>query len=263
MRRISGLATVGDVESGDVTAFLDSHQEFYRAYAATARLVAPRLPAAIHADPASNMTRPWEWAYVCRCMADEPVPEVIDVGSGAGFLPFLLSSQGVDVTAVDIEPRLAGIVQRLNSELGTRVRFAEGNAERLSLDKTAAGAVLSVSVLEHVDDPVAALRSMRGLVDKGRPGILTFDVALGSEGGVKIPVLLDLLQEMRTSWETVYPEGWELRPDLYTTEYVRKTHPERLPWRRFSYSPGNILAGVAGKTPFRSLAFAAVFLRAR
>ena len=263
MRRVCGLATISDVECDEVTAFLDGHRDLYRAYTSALQPVPSGLSATVHADPASNMTRPWEWAYACRCLADESASSVVDIGSGAGFLPFLLSSQGVDVTAVDIEPRLAAIVEHLNSELGTHVRFAQGSAERFSLGSAPAGAVVSISVFEHVDDPVAALRNMRRLVGEGGPGIFTFDVALGPEGGVRIPVLLDLLQEMRTCWEAVYPESWELRPDLYTTEHVRKTHPERLPWRQFSYSPGNILAGVAGKTPFHSLAFAAMFLRAR
>jgi SAM-dependent methyltransferase len=96
---------------------------------------------------------------------------VVDAGGGTGGFAVPLAEAGHEVTVVDASPDALAALTRRAREAGVdgRVRAVQGDADRL-LDVVAAGAadlVLCHSVLEHVDDPVAAAAAMAGVLRSG------------------------------------------------------------------------------------------------
>ena len=109
-------------------------------------------------------------AELARRAPDGPL-RVLDAGGGTGGFAVPLAEAGHDVTVVDASPDALAALTRRAAEagVGDRVRAVQGDADRL-LDVVAAGSVdlvLCHSVLEHVDDPVAAAASMAGVLRTG------------------------------------------------------------------------------------------------
>jgi SAM-dependent methyltransferase len=96
---------------------------------------------------------------------------VVDAGGGTGGFAVLLAELGHDVTVVDPSPDSLAALDRRAAETATadRVHAVQGDAAGL-LDIVAAGSVDLVvchSVLELVDDPAVALRTVAAAL---RPG---------------------------------------------------------------------------------------------
>lgn len=114
---------------------------------------------------------------------------VLDVGTGAGLLPFELLRSGVAVGAVvgiDISTGMIAAARAKASRAGlpeSSLRFEQMDAESLTFDDASFDVVLSAFALTHVPHPDAALREcLRVLRPGGR-----LVVALGSR-----PALLSL-----------------------------------------------------------------------
>jgi 2-polyprenyl-3-methyl-5-hydroxy-6-metoxy-1,4-benzoquinol methylase len=113
-----------------------------------------------------------EVAQTLRILAGldlDPGARVLEVGAGLGLTSAYLSSCGVDVTA--LEP--AGLGFREHETLAAFVAIVAGSQHNLlpigaaELDPRVHGRfdlLFSNNVLEHIADPVAALRSMRGVM---------------------------------------------------------------------------------------------------
>jgi S-adenosylmethionine-dependent methyltransferase len=96
---------------------------------------------------------------------------VLDVGGGTGGFAVPFAEAGHEVTVVDASPDALAALLRRAAESGVdgRVRAVQGDADSL-LDVVAAGSVdlvLCHSVLEHVDDPEAAVTSLAGVLRGG------------------------------------------------------------------------------------------------
>jgi ubiquinone/menaquinone biosynthesis C-methylase UbiE len=95
--------------------------------------------------------------------------DVIDAGGGTGGFAVPLAELGHRVTVVDASPDALAALERRAAERGVRVRALQGDADALlgAVGEDNADLVLCHSVLEYVDDPAAAMRSLAATV---RPG---------------------------------------------------------------------------------------------
>jgi len=95
-----------------------------------------------------------------------PGDEVVDVGCGEGALAELMARAGLRVTGVEpaayLRERFAARLADVDS-----ARVVDGVVERLPFGDGEVGAALSTEVLEHVDDPDAAMRELHRVM---RPG---------------------------------------------------------------------------------------------
>ncbi|MEF2230477.1 MAG: methyltransferase domain-containing protein [Pseudodesulfovibrio sp.] len=113
------------------------------------------------------------WAgLLARELADVPPgAEVLEVGSGTGFITEILAGAGFRVRGMDLSPDMLAIA-RANLEaahLGGRVRLAEGDAEALDAPDGGVAAVVSRWVLWTLPQPKRALAEMvRVLAPGGR-----------------------------------------------------------------------------------------------
>ncbi|MFN8109760.1 MAG: class I SAM-dependent methyltransferase [Thermoleophilia bacterium] len=107
---------------------------------------------------------------------------VVDVGAGAGLRSAALAALGARVVAV--EPDGAEAV-RARSHAAGGVHVVTASLQGLPDALTHADAVVCWHVLEHMDDPAAALAAMRGLLRPG--GVLV--VAVPNAGGADARLL--------------------------------------------------------------------------
>lgn len=96
--------------------------------------------------------------------------KVLEAGCGVGAQTRLLvkRSPGIDLTCIDISEKSLATAQRLKEQPGFEaVTFRQENIHRLSFADAVFDHVFICFVLEHLDDPVAALVELKRVI---RPG---------------------------------------------------------------------------------------------
>ena len=94
---------------------------------------------------------------------------VLEVGCGGGYGAQLMASRGFRVTAVD--PSMQAV--RYSATRYPTVRFAAASGTTLPFAEGAFDAVVSMQVIEHIDDARAYLRELRRIVRPGGQIVLT------------------------------------------------------------------------------------------
>jgi SAM-dependent methyltransferase len=131
------------------------------------------MPAPGHRRSAARTAVVWE---ALRTLLAERAPggealEVLDIGGGTGGFAVGVAELGHHVVVVDPSPDALATLARRSEEAGVadRVRGVQGDLAGLSdlVPDGGADVVLCHGVLEVVDDPTAALRSLHAVL---RPG---------------------------------------------------------------------------------------------
>jgi hypothetical protein len=99
-------------------------------------------------------------AVMAELMRERP-SAVLDFGAGAGHFAIALARQDVEVDAVEIDAVKTSFLawRVVDAGLGTRVHLGQR--------RTTYEAVLAIDVLDHLQDPAAALRALVGRVTPG------------------------------------------------------------------------------------------------
>ena len=150
-----------------------------------AGLPAGAAPGSLPGGPARTARNVVVWEVLSAAVADAQAArgpdsqekaahealEVVDVGGGTGGFAVPLAEAGHRVTVVDPSPDALAALSRRADERGLadRVRAVQGDLDDLAtlVDADSADLVLCHSVLQVVDDPVAALATLAGVL---RPG---------------------------------------------------------------------------------------------
>ena len=109
------------------------------------------------------------WDALLPVLDAHPGGDVVDIGGGTGGFAVRVAERGHRVSVVDPSPDALASLARRARELGVEVTGQQGDLSSL-LDVTgpdSADVVLCHGVLEVVDDPVAALATIRQVL---RPG---------------------------------------------------------------------------------------------
>jgi ubiquinone/menaquinone biosynthesis C-methylase UbiE len=91
----------------------------------------------------------------------------LEVGCGTGGLLVAAVKSGRRVVGVDVAARWLVVARRRLDDVGLTVPLVAAEAERLPWPNGSFDAVAADSVLEHLDDPAAALREWRRVVKPG------------------------------------------------------------------------------------------------
>ncbi len=93
---------------------------------------------------------------------------VLDLGCGYGVMSVLLARRGVQVTAIDLSPKLVEVTKRLAERNGVadRIEVRVGSAEQIDLGDQTVDAVAGTKILHHVD----VARTSREVLRVLRPG---------------------------------------------------------------------------------------------
>ena len=93
--------------------------------------------------------------------------DVLDAGSGTGFLSLELASRGHRVTGIDFAPAMLAEARRKAEQQGAAVRFEEADAEQLPFASGSFDLVVSRHVLWTLPHPQAAIDEWKRVL---RPG---------------------------------------------------------------------------------------------
>ena len=138
-----------------------------------------------------------------------PLPQVVDLGSGATFFPFAVARLGWSVIAVDADSRATSSVDRAIGRVssgGGAVTSLQADARAIALEEESVDCVYCVSVLEHVPEFEGVISEVARILRPAGLFVLTFDVDL--RGGCELgPAAYGRLSDaLRASFSPVYPE---------------------------------------------------------
>ena len=108
---------------------------------------------------------------------------LLDLGTGSGALARVFARRGCRVVGLDVSPELIREAERLDAEVGVRVRYVVAAAEATGLPDGAFDAATAAVCWHWFDAPRASAEVRRILVPGGRLAIVHFDW-LAEAGGV-------------------------------------------------------------------------------
>jgi ubiquinone/menaquinone biosynthesis C-methylase UbiE len=107
------------------------------------------------------------WVAAIRDALPEPPSDVLDVGTGTGFVARTAATLGHRVTGIDLSEQMLGIAREHAERDGVVVRFAIGDAVAPQFSPASFDAVTSRHLLWTLREPVRAFANWRALL---RPG---------------------------------------------------------------------------------------------
>uniref|UniRef100_A0A7J3TFU4 Methyltransferase domain-containing protein n=2 Tax=cellular organisms TaxID=131567 RepID=A0A7J3TFU4_9EURY len=109
------------------------------------------------------------WLAELRNVFGEHRKKILDVGTGTGFLAFLLARLGYEVTGVDISNGMLDIARKKAQKLGLNVQFVYGDAENLPFDEQTFDGVICRHLLWTLPNPERAISEwIRVTVQRGK-----------------------------------------------------------------------------------------------
>ncbi len=204
-------------------------------------------------DPFKLWSRRWEYPFVAarllRFGQSDPRSqtkfEVMDAGSGVTYFPYFICGQlsQAKFVCVDYDETYVPMFEAINrteesaaSGGGQKVRFIKASLQNLPLADGALDAICCISVLEHTDNYAQILNEFFRVLRPGGLFVLTFDLSLDGKFTLPLPRAEELLKTLQTKFdvadgEDCLPELSKMRdPGILTSDHVRATEPELLPW---------------------------------
>lgn len=214
--------------------------------------------------------RRWEYPFFMHVFRECRPSRVLDAGAGKSLLPLWLSRQGCRVTALDIDDGSfypTGSLEPWYNSMAKTVaveppKFIHGDIQETSLPDAAFDAVFSMSVLEHLPDPLAGARECVRMARPGGCVALTVDVSLDGSRELKLEKAAEIERFLAMVADRVLPFR-EVRPEsMVRTDWFRTHEADALPWpprrrslreRMSNLLRGNLSATGAWQTYFYSM----------
>jgi SAM-dependent methyltransferase len=129
---------------------------------------------------------------------------VLEVGCGTGGISLYLASQGFKVTAVDreqYEPEALRAARDFSRQQGIGIDVYLADAGALPFGEGAFDAVLCGNVVEHLDDPEAALAEIHRVLVPGGVAFVDFPLFRSPYGG-------HIADSVKIPWFHLLPKPW-------------------------------------------------------
>jgi ubiquinone/menaquinone biosynthesis C-methylase UbiE len=112
-----------------------------------------------------TLNRDREYKTLKRMLELRPSDHLLDVGSGDGFWTASFSTHSGRVTGLEPDERMLGLARALYHR--PNVEYIQGSAESIPYPDSKFDKVVSVSCLEHFNDPLQGLREMARVLKPG------------------------------------------------------------------------------------------------
>ena len=111
----------------------------------------------------------WRHDLISDGTALEPGTRLLEIGCGVGAVLAVLGTEfpGIDLTGVDVEPRQLEFARTHLAQVGIEATLMQADAMALPFDDRSFDHVWMMWFLEHLADPVAALREARRVLMPG------------------------------------------------------------------------------------------------
>ena len=122
------------------------------------------------AQPGHGITREGEreaWQTMLRSVLPGAPADVLDVGTGTGFMAFRAHELGHRVTAVDLSEEMLGVARRTAASMDEAPSFLTGDAIAPPFPAESFDAVTNRHLLWTLTDPGMALRNWHALLRQG------------------------------------------------------------------------------------------------
>jgi SAM-dependent methyltransferase len=198
-------------------------------------------------DPFKLWSRRWEYPFAAEHtieFARSQPPgrmKILDAGSGVTYFPYFLCDElpHVEVVCVDSDKSYHEMFAAINRNTDhQRVSFVEAMLQKLPLEDGAVDAICCISVLEHTDNYAEIIAEFARALRTGGALVLTFDLSLDGKFPLSKQTAADLMENVLRHFA---PAGAsDLKQELQamddhklilTTDYVKRTEPQLLPWK--------------------------------
>jgi SAM-dependent methyltransferase len=198
-------------------------------------------------NPLKLWSRRWEYPFAAERVlkfAQESQGrsiKMLDAGSGVTYFPYLLCERipNLSVICSDYNATYKPVFDGINQAVpNSRVEFREGLLQKLPVADHEIDILCCISVLEHTGDYPAAVAEFARVLKPGGLLVLTFDISLDGKFKLTDADARQVFSEVQKRFlveEGLNPEG-ELekvhqKDGLLTTNLVKQTEPDLLPWK--------------------------------
>lgn len=210
----SGLAELKDLENKEyqkVYTFMDDYQTSFLSKKKEFR--SKEYEKKWPDEALKNWSRIWEYPYVYNGIKesikkiDSEEIKILDFGSGVSFFTFLISDLGYNTTALDIDPMVEAdfkkAIQAFQKE--KNINFILSNDNIIPVKDNHFDLIYSVSVIEHIPDPISALIEIQRVLKKGGFLVLTIDLCLNGKDAIQPSDFDKLIDMLESSFEFYFP----------------------------------------------------------
>lgn len=121
-----------------------------------------------------HVINPVRLAYVEERVGGLEGKRVLDAGCGGGLLAEAMARRGAEVTGIDPSAGAIGAARAHAKEDGLQVSYVESSCADHAADSAGAYDVVTcMEMIEHVDDPAAAVADLASMVGKGGSLVLS------------------------------------------------------------------------------------------
>lgn len=249
MQLRTGIPRRQDVDALIKTDLYRRHTDFNREFLRRHTPALQRYGKQWGLDPFKLWSRQWEYPFAAQRVIQFAERggtgadglKVLDAGSGVTYFPYYLCENLPQARLVccDYNPSYRQMFEEINAARGeVPVSFVDAALQDLPFDEQTLDAICCISVLEHTDNYEEIIREFIRVLRPGGLFVLTFDLSLDGRFTLRRDVaerLLGLLSERFVIADGFDPQA-ELSqmtsPDILSTDYIRETHPDLLPWSR-------------------------------
>jgi SAM-dependent methyltransferase len=246
----TGIPLLAELEAHLKSDDYHRHVEFNRAFLERNDAAMSQYGKLWAKDTFRLWSRRWEYPFVTQRViqfaqqqnSDAPF-RVLDAGSGVTFFPYYLRKEipRAEITCFDSNNTYHPMFAAVNNGMAeSKVKFVEGLLQKLPFDNDSFDAVCCISVLEHTGNYSEILDEFARVLRPGGLLVLTFDLSLDGKFELPKKVAAELLTALSNKF--VVPSSVELHKELnrmddpareriLTTDYIRDTQPDLLPWK--------------------------------
>lgn len=270
MRSSHGIPTIADLDALKQTEEYQQHLRFNGEFLTRHHNAMAGYGRHWGKDPFQLWSRRWEYPYVARRLLEyasrnnsSPL-KILDAGSGVTYFPYFIQSQvsRAQFICCDYDASYTPMFDRIGKDRGTdSVQFLQCMLQKIPLEDKSLDAICCISVLEHTDNYGEIVREFSRVLKDGGLLVLTFDLSLDGKFTLPKPMAVDLLTDV-SRWFDL-PDGFDFKRELdrmeeagiLTTDHVRRTEPNLLPWSfpvRVYKAAQDLIGGKGWTMGFRS-----------